>query len=122
MDAILFPEDDPIENWRTYTWWIGTVDDVPICYCGLQLLEDYAYMVRSGVLAEYQGQGLQKKMIKRRLEYCTKKGINKVVTDTVCDNPASMNSLISSGFKVYEPAEGWRGEGTVYWMWENKCL
>jgi len=42
------------------------------------------------------------------------KGMNWLVTDTN-DNPASGNSLIACGFKLFEPTVPWAAKGAIYW-------
>jgi hypothetical protein len=37
-----------------------------------------------------------------------------LVTDTH-DNPASANSLIARGFKLFDPTKPWGATGTLYW-------
>ena len=119
MDSELFNDYYPIENWDSSKWWIGTIEGKPICYCGLQTDNGYGYLVRAGVMPEYQGQGLQQKMIKRRVDYCIKKDINFICTETVVPNPASMSSLINVGFRPYVPKEEWSKELVVYWRYES---
>jgi hypothetical protein len=37
-----------------------------------------------------------------------------LITDTYL-NPASSNSLISCGFRLFEPSNPWGARGTLYW-------
>ncbi len=116
MDSSLFYECDPIEGWDQYTWWIGTCEGIPVCYCGVQKLGDFALLNRSGVLPEYRGNGLQKRMIKKRIEWAIENNLNRLITYTAVDNVESINSLIHVGFKSYLPANMWAGSEYSYWM------
>lgn len=75
---------------------------------------DCVYLCRAGVLPYHRGRGLQKRLIQARLNKARKMGMNWAVTDTY-DNPASSNSLISAGFKLYDPSRPWGMEGALYW-------
>jgi GNAT superfamily N-acetyltransferase len=66
------------------------------------------------VLDAFTGHGLQTKLIKARLAQAKKLGWNWVITDTT-DNPASANSLINAGFKIYTPSEPWSYKHSIYW-------
>ena len=117
LDAMLFSSDDPIEGWSQAHWWIGIEDGLPVCYCGIKDLgSGIGYLNRSGVLPGSQGNGYQKKMIKKRLEWAKSNGLDAVVTDTITTNPASVNSLISNGFRQFIPANQWAGPSALYWI------
>jgi GNAT superfamily N-acetyltransferase len=119
MDATLFRGDHPIEGWHENAWWIGTEGGVNACYCGIkQLDEDTGYMTRSGVIREFQGKGYQKRMIRARIKWAKEQKLKFIITDTVIDNPASVNSLISMGFKQYVPQAPWKGPDALYWIRE----
>lgn len=120
MDATLFRDDHPIEDWADNVWWIGIEGGKDVAYCGIKRLdEDIAYLSRAGVLASHQGKGLQKKMIRKRLDWAKAAGCRWVITDTVHDNPASVNSLISLGFRQFIPQYQWKdGALTLYWRKE----
>jgi GNAT superfamily N-acetyltransferase len=75
---------------------------------------DAVYLCRSGVLASHRGHGLQKRLIRAREQHARKRGYRWALTDTF-DNPASSNSLISSGYRLYEPARPWGKRGALYW-------
>ena len=75
---------------------------------------DCVYFCRAGVVPEHRGQGLQKRLIRARLNQARKLGMNWAVTETY-ENPASSNSLITCGFKLYEPSDPWAGDSCLYW-------
>ena len=84
-------------------------------FCALGEEEDgEGYLARAGVLPEFRGQGLQKRLIKVREEFAREHGMPALICDT-CDNPASANSLIACGFKMFQPQEPWGLPRSVYW-------
>jgi len=99
------------------TWWIATKDGVDIGFAGLicsPWWSDCGYLVRCGVLPNYRGLGLQKKFIRVRIRQAKTLKMNWIVTSTY-DNPASANSLISCGFKMFNPSKPWMTKHTSYW-------
>jgi GNAT superfamily N-acetyltransferase len=75
---------------------------------------DTGYLCRAGVLSGYRGHGIQKKLIRARIRQAKALGWNWLVTDTYL-NPASSNSLIATGFKLFEPSKPWGATQTLYW-------
>lgn len=75
---------------------------------------DCAYLSRAGVLEPHRGKGLQKRLIRLRCRFARAIGMNWVITDTT-DNVASSNSLISEGFKMFDPTEPWALPHSAYW-------
>lgn len=104
----------PIES----GWWhIAYAGKQPVGFSGMVpsvRWTDCVYLCRAGVLDEYQGQGLQKRLIRVRLKTAKKLGYKWAVTDTY-ENPASANSLIAVGFKTFKPTFPWAGEGAIHW-------
>jgi predicted acetyltransferase len=66
------------------------------------------------VLPSHRGFGLQKKFIRVRIRQAKALGLNWLITSTY-DNPASANSLISCGFKMFNPTNPWMAKNTSYW-------
>lgn len=98
-------------------WWAVFDSEIPVGfggYCPSDKWDNTIYLCRSGILEEYRGNGLQKKLIKRRLKHAKRKGFEWAYTDTT-ENPASANSLISCGFKMYIPDDPWGTKQTIYW-------
>jgi GNAT superfamily N-acetyltransferase len=65
-------------------------------------------------LPSHRGQGVQKRLIRARIRQARALGWNWLITDTYL-NPASANSLIATGFKMYEPSQPWGAKQTLYW-------
>ena len=85
-------------------WWLAFADGDPVAYTGAYIHDGtYMFLERTGVIPALRGQGLQKRLIQRRLAYARRKKVSNVYTYTAIDNWASMNSLVSQGFRFYEP-------------------
>jgi predicted GNAT family acetyltransferase len=90
---------------------------VPAGFCAIKQSsqsEFGGYLSRAGVLSQFRGCGLQKRMIKQRLQYAKQQGWAWVTTDT-CENVASSNSLITCGFKMFKPEFPWSFAHACYW-------
>ena len=116
----ILPSDSPYKPDRGH-WWIAyTEDGKPIAFAGLarsQKWTDTGYLCRAGVLYEYTGHGLQKRLILARIKQARKLGWNWLITDTT-NNPASANSLINAGFKIYRPGQPWSFRNAIYWKYK----
>jgi superfamily I DNA/RNA helicase len=78
---------------------------------------DTGYLCRAGVLPEFTGHALQLRLIKARLAQAKKLNWNWCITDTT-NNPASANSLINAGFKLYTPGQPWSFKNALYWKYK----
>lgn len=100
-------------------WWYVAYDEdmVPAGFAGVVpsiRWGDCGYLCRAGVLPSHRGHGLQKKLIRARVKKARQLGWNWLVTDTY-ENPASSNSLIATGFKLFDPTKPWGANKTLYW-------
>ena len=116
----ILPEDTPYKTDRGH-WWIAYAEDgKPVGFAGIvrsTRWTDTGYLCRAGVLDGFTGHGLQKRLIDARLRQARKLGWNWCITDTT-DNPASSNSLISCGFKLYTPSNPWSFKNALYWKYK----
>ena len=116
----ILPADIPYKTDRGH-WWVAYAQDgKPVAFAGLvrsTRWTDTGYLCRAGVLENFTGHGLQKRLIKVRLTQAKKMGWNWCITDTT-DNPASSNSLISTGFRVYTPGSPWSFKNAIYWKYK----
>ena len=94
-------------------WWVLLHKNEIIAYCGSAYSEGICIFIRAWVQKKHRGKGLQKKMIDLRLKAA--KGCKAVITYTIPTNYPSANSLISKGFKLYEPSYKWAGKDVLYW-------
>ena len=99
-------------------WWIAYDEQMfPVGFAGMVRsynFFDCGYLCRAGVVEKHQGKGIQKLLIKARERHAKRLGWNWLISDTT-DNPASANSLISCGFKLYNPSSPWGFKHALYW-------
>jgi len=116
----ILPSDNIYKPDRGH-WWIAYTDeDKPVAFAGLVRSikwTDTGYLCRAGVLDGYTGHGLQKRLIQARVKQARKLGWNWCITDTT-NNPASANSLINAGFKIYTPGQPWSYKNAIYWKYK----
>ena len=108
------PEPEYGEGW----WWLVYSGSTPVGFAGMgpsARWERTGYFNRAGVTYLFQGKGIQKRLIKTRMAWARKIGYTHVVSDTR-ENPASANSLIKCGFKIYEPKYPWAFKESLYWI------
>ena len=116
LQSKCLPYDQPIDT-NFGSWWIATDAGGDIGFAGLTRTvswTDCGYLCRAGVVPNARGQGLQKKLINVRIRQAKAFGWKWLVTDTRF-NPASANSLIACGFKMFEPTKPWGCKDTLYW-------
>ena len=116
LQGICLPHDEPYDT-NFGSWWIVTEDGRDVGFAGLVRTvtwTDCGYLCRAGVVPAYRGQGLQKKLVYVRIRQAKSLGWKWLITDTT-DNPASANSLISCGFKLFKPTKPWGFKNTLYW-------
>jgi hypothetical protein len=116
----ILPADQPYEPTRGH-WWIAYAENgKPVGFAGLvrsTKWTDTGYLCRAGVMDGFTGNGLQLRMIKARIAQAKRLGWNWCITDTT-NNPASANSLINAGFKIYTPANKWSFRNAIYWKYK----
>jgi GNAT superfamily N-acetyltransferase len=116
LQKTCLPYDIPIDT-NFGCWWIATRNGRDIGFAGLTRAvswTDCGYLCRAGVVPDARGQGLQKEFIRVRIRQAKALGWKWLVTDTT-DNPASSNSLIACGFKLFEPSNPWGFKNALYW-------
>jgi GNAT superfamily N-acetyltransferase len=116
----ILPEDTPYQPDRGH-WWIAYAEcGKPVGFAGLvrsTRWTDTGYLCRAGVMDGFTGHGLQKRLISARIKQARKLGWNWLITDTT-NNPASSNSLINAGFKIYQPGRPWGFKNAIYWKYK----
>lgn len=116
LQLAILPCDKPAPT-HVGWWWIVYDGPLPVGFCGLYQSvkwRDAGYLCRSGVMPEYRGRGLQKRLIRLRERKAREAGMTWLVTDTY-ENPPSSNSLIACGYKTYQPETPWGADGVTYW-------
>jgi GNAT superfamily N-acetyltransferase len=117
LQRICLPNDIPYDTTIGYWWKVTDSLNGDIGFAGLvysSRWSDCGYLCRAGVVPGSRGQGIQKKLIRVRIRQAKAIGMNWLVTDTY-HNPASSNSLISCGFKLFDPSVPWGAKSTLYW-------
>lgn len=110
-----YRDDHPTDNWGVPLVPNGV--SVSAAFAGLTMFDgqpQLGYLKRCGVLPAYQGNGLQRKLIRVREIQARKLGMTHIFTDTT-DNPASANSLIGAGYRLWTPKNPWAWKHTLYW-------
>ena len=105
LDDKIFPDDDRAKKQGSY-WWIAfNKNKEPIGFGGLRIFfGKIATFTRAGVLKEYRGKGIHKRLIRVREKMARKLGIQKIVTYVAKFNLDSANNLIKDGFQLYKPS------------------
>lgn len=82
--------------------------------CKLEVNKGIALLTRAGVLEKYRGKGLHKTLIRARVNFAKKRGINMVIAYVKGRNNRSANALMSCGMRLFTPEEFFAGESTLY--------
>ena len=111
------PHDVPMATDSGYWWICYDVYGNELGFAGLIASVRWAntgYLCRAGVVPSNRGHGIQKKLIRVRIKQAKALGWKWLITDTY-RNPPSSNSLISCGFKLFDPSYLWGVRETLYW-------
>lgn len=81
--------------------------------CPSIIMPGYAFLMRSGVLPEHRGHGLQLRLIRVRERWARRCGYKGLVSYTV-ENPQSANNIIKAGLLTYEPPIAFACAEAVY--------
>jgi len=119
LDKAIFAGSPKVELTDAWWWLVRNDEGKPIAFAGMRPAimdchKGMAYMVRSGVIKSERGQGIQKKLIKARINLARRLGFSAVVTYVMDWNLASANSLIGCGFKLYKPKVQYYGKDVFY--------
>jgi GNAT superfamily N-acetyltransferase len=118
MQLACLPSDELCAYKPDDLWFIAFDAGTPAafgCVRPLPLDPGVWYLARAGVLDEYQGRGLQKRLIAARLRAAKRAGAGWVYTDCTAVNYGSANSLIACGFKLFKPGRAWALPNSLYW-------
>lgn len=116
LDRACFPHDEPYDIQSAH-WWVMRKNGTVAGYCGAKIIPsaDAVYMCRAGILPQFRGRGYQQRLIEARVRWGRGAGVGMMITDTAPHNVASINNLISAGFRRYAPEDEWQGEDWCYW-------
>ncbi len=117
LQKLILPYDKP-DCTSSGAWWLARDENgAPVAFAGIKQSvhwSDAMYLCRSGVLGRARGKGMQRRLIAVRERHARRLGKNWLISDTT-DNPASANSLIGAGFRMYEPSSPWGLKAACYW-------
>lgn len=119
VQLLTLPYDQPLTLLPTDAAWLALDGERVVGFGVLRPVRSdpgYGYLARAGVIPEYRGQGLQRRLIRARERGARKMGMTTLVTDTSRANLASSNSLIREGYKLYNPARKWAFSDGNYWL------
>jgi ribosomal protein S18 acetylase RimI-like enzyme len=119
LQLTCLPYDDPLDTSKAH-WWVVYDGQLPVGFACLQASvqwSDTGYLSRSGVIPSYRGRGIQKRLLTVRESKAKRLGWRWLVSDTF-DNPASGNSLIVRGFRLFKPSKPWGFDAALYWRKE----
>lgn len=118
MMLACFP-GEAVRDTTVDAWWIALdEDDDAAGFCCLSPSRSRlscGYLSYAGVMPAFRGRGLQKRLIRARITEARRRGWRALVTDT-CDNPASSNSLIACGFRLFDPPNPWASATALYFQ------
>jgi GNAT superfamily N-acetyltransferase len=110
-----FPED-PIEDVGKHDWFLAKVGKQIVGWAGVTIkTNQVASVCRTGVFLEFRSQGIKRKLIRALERYAKSQGCTMMTSYCALDNIPSANSLISSGYKLYEPDYVFEGGPWLYW-------
>lgn len=117
----ILPRDEAVKHDKAVKWWTATDTSTGelVGFAALTLQDNGtgAFLSMAGVRKSHRGLGIQKRLIKARVRYARKHSVRRCFTYTAPYNPASGNSLISCGFRLYCP-EGLPVEDRWWCRWE----
>lgn len=115
-----FPADK-IETFHLESeWWIAYVhgweDKKPAGFGAVRVVNQNAHLIAGGVLPEFRGLGLQRRLIRARVRWAKDHSVaNHAVSFTLTDNPISSNNLITCGFRHWVPRGMNVKPNMIYW-------
>jgi len=130
LDALSFTDGSPPTRVdRDRVWLIATALGEPVAYAGLRVVtkaedreefcgETGAFLCRAGVLPKWRGLGLQRRLIRRRVEIATRYNLTPF-TYVYALNPWSANNLWRERFSAYMPKSLWAGGEVIYFRKES---
>ena len=94
-----------------HTFWVAYrgKDVAGFCSAIHRPLKNYVFLSRAAVAKFAQGYGLQRRMIRHRIEWAAECGVKEIVTYTSPKNYPSMMNLLRCGFQFYTPDELYAG-------------
>lgn len=117
LHTLCFPGDDWEEG---DAYWILRDELEPKGFCAARKvpLENVVFLVRAGILPSARGAGLQRRMIRTRIQWARKEGCAAAITYTGYNSYDSIVNLLRCGFRFYAPEYAWAGRNYHYFIRE----
>lgn len=117
LNSKIFPEDKLELDEKTVAWIVYNSQGQPVAFCtARKLLYGILYMDRAGVLPDYQGKGIHRKLINARERFAKKNGFKKIITYVMKHNYQSLCTLVRCDFKLYNPEYAYAGREVLYFI------
>lgn len=118
MDTQHFPGCEVYGLEEQYIWLVYYAQKHIVGYASMKYLpvDKCGYFSRAAIKREHRRRGLHSRLIRARINLARKLKWKGVLTYTAVDNIASVNSLVSLGFRLYIPAYRWAGKEFLYFM------
>ncbi len=114
-----FPGEEFYEHKKNKYWIAVDRNGKPLGFgVATDFGEGILFFSRSGVLKQYRGNGIHKKLIKVRLRFSVRRKFKSCITYTAIGNHASVNNLTACGFKAYTPSKEYVGKDFNYWLFD----
>lgn len=100
-----------------HTFWVARDSEgLPVGFCSAIYRPQlgYVYLSRAGVDESARGAGLQRRMIRARVQWAKRLGAREVITYTLLRNYDSFVNLLKCGFRFYKPDAAYVGEQVHY--------
>ena len=98
----LFPSDvikDFYEGTEAPEWWLVLHDDEAVAFASMGYeKEGESILSRCGVVEEFRGRGIQRRLIRARIKRAITRGVKAITTYTARWNKHSSENLASLGF------------------------
>lgn len=119
LQVVCFPAESDRRQLEDSYWWLATDGKRPVGFAGLKPEgSGFAFLCLAGVVPTARGRRIHDRLIRARVVFARRLGLNRLITYTRTDNPASTNGLIKAGFRSYVPAYSWAGPNVCYWQKE----
>lgn len=114
-----FPADDFYESEKNIYWVAiakySSKPDEPVGFAIMtEIDKSIVFLSRAGVVWKARGKGLQKRLIRVRVNHAKKMGYKKAITYTAITNISSFVNLLKCKFKPYLPEYSYAGKFVNY--------
>ena len=108
------------DSWKSskcYWWIVKDAKTGEIAGFSAMRIHDHLtfYVGPVEIFSKYRGQGLQLKLLKKKIAFAKKKVYTSIVSSTEAWNYWSSNNLIKAGFRLRAEWEGMKDERNLYW-------